>query len=90
MLSSIYAKMKVRIYRPLEHRVGNTMATNVVGSGAIGERAEYHQGAADAGALEPSIPLQFAIQLSGYRIPVSFYTPFYDVTGLADTKQGTL
>jgi hypothetical protein len=55
------------------------MATNVVGSGAIGERAEYHQGAADAGALEPSIPLQFAIQLSGYRIPVRFHNTFYDV-----------
>ena len=51
------------------------MGTDVVYSGAIGERAEYHQGAADAGTPEPSIPLQFAVQLSGYRISVSFYKP---------------
>ncbi len=39
-------------------------------SGAIGERAEHHQRAEDAGAPEPSLSLQFAVQLPGYRISV--------------------
>lgn len=37
------------------------MGIDMVYSGAIGERAEYYQGAADVGTPEPSIPLQFAV-----------------------------
>lgn len=34
------------------------------------ERSKYHKRAADVGALEPPVPLQFEIQLSGYRVHV--------------------
>lgn len=41
-------------------------------SGPVRERPEYHSRAANAGTFGPSLPLQFALQLPGYRIPVWF------------------
>lgn len=58
-----------------------------VNSGTIGERAEYHQGAEDAGAPEPSLPLQPAVQLSRHRIFVRLPQSLLpDATWLTDGR----
>lgn len=49
----------------IDYEIGHLQEAYTAYSGAIGERAEYYQGAEDAGAPEPSVPLQSAVQLSG-------------------------
>lgn len=40
-------------------------------SGPFGKRTEYNSRTENARALEPSVPMQFAIQFSGYGVHVS-------------------
>lgn len=40
-------------------------------SGSLGERTKHHSRTENAGALEPPIPVQFAVQFSRHRIHVS-------------------
>lgn len=53
--------------------IGIIWEADIKRSGTLGERAEHYQRATDAGTPEPSLPLQSTIQLSGYRVLVSFH-----------------
>jgi serine/threonine protein kinase len=52
------------------------LVTDLNDSGPIGERTQHHSRAADAGTSEPSLPLQFAVQLSGHGISVRQPSPY--------------
>lgn len=54
----------------IDCKFGHTQEAYTGHSGAIGKRAEHYQRAEDAGAPESSLSLQFAVQLSRYRISV--------------------
>ena len=60
-------------YNKRKNGIGNVLEADIVCSGTLGERAEHYQRATDAGTPEPSLPLQSAVQLSGYRVLVSFH-----------------
>lgn len=51
-------------------------------SGTVGERAEYHQGAEDAGTSQSCLPVQLAVQLSGHRIFVSLHVQYLTVAAM--------